>query len=118
MPSSPVPAVPPCLRLSHARLSLPKRGSGAGTFLTTMQYFEEIIETEPVVRCLGTRPVIPEEGRKCGYAGRKFLVLTEPFELQRGHKLKKFSASAKKPRKVMTMLQILGTITRTRKEKD
>lgn len=82
------------------------------------EYFEEVIELEPKVRCLGTHSLIPEEGRQCGYAGRKFLTLTEPFTLRRGHKFKQFSASEKKPRKVMTMVHILGTITRKDDTKD
>jgi hypothetical protein len=71
-------------------------------------FFEELITVNDPRKCLGTRVVQFEPGRKLGADGIRALTLTEDFTLQRGHKTVTFKASPKKPVVVETMVQMLN----------
>ena len=71
-------------------------------------FFEELITVSEPIRCLGTRRVPYEQGRKLGADGMREITITENFTLQRGHKEVAYKASPKKPLVVKTMVQMLN----------
>ena len=71
-------------------------------------FFEELMTVEEPRKCLGTRRVPYEPGRKLGSGGMREVTITENFILNRGHKQVPYKASQKKPLVVITMMQMLN----------
>jgi hypothetical protein len=72
-------------------------------------HFEEFLtDSADCPRFLGVRLTDSQDGRKCGYYGRRVVELTEPVTLKVGAKERTYKASPRRPLRVVTMLQILG----------
>ncbi len=64
-------------------------------------YFEEIFDVASG-KCLGTRRTEKQSNRIQGSGGEVFFTITEPIELQKGHKFTRVKASVAKPVKLMS----------------
>lgn len=68
-------------------------------------FFEELLDTT-TGKCHGIRDVA-EPDRPLGYAGRKWMTLTENVTLRKGHNTVVLKASPSKPKNVIAMLHVL-----------
>ena len=71
-------------------------------------FFEDLMTVQEPIKCLGTRRIPYDPTRKLGSGGRREITITEPYELQRGHKVITYKASKKKPLVVVTSMQMLN----------
>lgn len=68
-------------------------------------FWEELIDLD-TGKLLGTRPVAALD-RQMGQAGRRDFEITEPIEIQKGHRLTMLKASPAKPKRVAGVLNAL-----------
>jgi hypothetical protein len=80
------------------------RDQDISTTFETLGWYEEVLDLSG--RTIGTRNVKRQQGRACGHSGMQEVTLTDPVTLQRGHKTYVLQASAAKPVKVLTILNI------------